>query len=263
MEDLGLARAYVSLDRFVYFRLQNASTFVNVCEDVREQLREVRGSLDDFKELCEAGADSDELLWLLHGCEGLAGFTDTQEVFGWTAKELSKALATVETAASAIEKMRYCPFGLIAVQTPDVRQGLEKTLRAYVALARAARRDFGYRSDWFLNIAKARLVIHVAQRTNGAFHDREISGVISAVIGTNYDAATQSRWRHKYRNLVRDASLDPYTVMTPAERESRRKSWEQTAAQAPEFYDGFGEWVAAHNGITEARRPTKPQKHKK
>ena len=221
MEGFALARAYVDLDRFVYFQLQNASTFVNCWMKVRDRLNKFAGGLKDFDDLCAAGADSDELLWLLHGCEGLPGFSHADQVFGWSAEELSKGLGAIEKAACVIEKMRQRPYGLLAVQTPNVNRDLEKTLRAYVALARVARRDFSHGSDWFLNIAKARLVIHVTQRTNGAVHDREISGLIAAMTDTAYAPSAQTRWRHKHSNLIRDAALDPYTVMTPAQRELR------------------------------------------
>jgi hypothetical protein len=264
LDAFSLAHAYVALDRFVFFQVQSALTFESCCEKVRERLSDVPGGLKDFDDLCAAGAEASELLWLLNGCEGLAGFTHTDQVFGWSAEELTNGLKVIEEAASVIEKVQRHPFGILAVQTPGVSQGLEKTLMAYVALARGARSDFGHGSDWFLNIAKARLVIHVTHRTKGVVHDREISGLIAATTGSEYSPSAQSQWRHKHNDLIRDSSLDPYTVMTPAQREERREAWKQIAEQDPEFFEGFSRWVADYNGITKARsRSTKPLKGKK
>ena len=258
MEAFVLANWYVSLDRFVYFQLQKTSTFSDVCRRVRERLSEA-GAAKDFDDLCAAGADSDELLWFLNGCEGLPGFTHTEQVFGWSAEELTKGLEAIETAASVVEKIQRHPFGIIAAYVELPSKRLEKTLRTYVALARAARRDFGHGSDWFLNIVKARLVIHVTHHAEGAFHDREISGLIAATTGTDYEPSAQSRWRRMHADLIRDSSLDPYAVMNPAQREERRQRWKQIAAADPEFFEGFSTWVASFDRIAEARRrSTKP-----
>jgi hypothetical protein len=264
MKALDLAQAYVSLDRFVFFQLQNASVFVDCCDRVRKRLNQSAGGLRDFEDLCAAGADSDELLWLLNGCEGLPGFDNMGQVFGWSAQELTKGLAAIEKAASVIEKMQRHSFGTLALHTPNSNRRLEATLRSYVSLARAARSDFGHGSEWFLNIAKARLVIHVSHRAKGAVHDRGISGLIAATTGTEYGPSAQSRWRHKHADLIKDSSLDPYTIMTTAEREMRRKVWEGIAAQDPEFYEICSRFATDHAAIAKTRQQsTKPLKQPK
>jgi hypothetical protein len=187
----------------------------------------------DLKDLCEARAERDELLWLLHGCDGLPGFTRTEEVFGLAAQDLRNSLATIERAANVIERMYSYTFGLLARHT--LTSSLDEELRSYVALARQARTDFGHGSQWFVNIAKARLVIHVRSRTNGAVHDKEISALISAMTDTSYAPSAQSRWRHKHSDLIRDDSLDPYTVMNQRDRKRKRKKWEELAAVDPAF----------------------------
>jgi hypothetical protein len=107
----------------------------------------------DLRDLCEARAERDELLWLLHGCDGLPGFTRTEEVFGLAAQDLRNPLATIERAANAIERMYSYTFGLLARHT--LTSSLDEELRSYVALARQPRTDFGHGSQWFLNIAKS------------------------------------------------------------------------------------------------------------
>jgi hypothetical protein len=254
MKAFDLAHAYVDLDRFVFFQLQNDSAFVNCCDNVRKRLAQSAAGLKDFEDLCAAGAESSELLWLLDGCMGLRGFINSEQVFGWPAQQLTKGLAAIEEAASVIEKMQQNPFGILALHTPYAKRGLDKDLRSYVALARAAQSDFGHRSDWFLNIAKARLVIHTISRTNGAVRDKEISGLLAAMTDTEYGPGAQSRWRRKHGALIRDRSLDPYTIMTTAERERRRKTWEGIAAQDPEFYEMCCRFATDHAAIAKSRQ---------
>ena len=92
-----------------------------------------------FEKLREAGAEGEELFWLLAGCQGLRGFTQTEEVFGWSAPQLRKGLATIEKAASVIQKMQRRPFGLLARYADSINaSGLDNDLRSYVALARTA-----------------------------------------------------------------------------------------------------------------------------
>jgi len=258
-----LARAYVNLDRFVLFRLQSVSSIEGYCAVVKLRLRE-SGALEDFQALCDAGAEGDELLWILKGCEGLPGLTRLNELFGRSALELRRDLAALEKAARVIDEIRVSPFGLLARHAASVRSsGLEKDLGDYVALAHAARSDFGHGSKWFLNIAKARLVIHVTHKTKRN-HDKEISGLIAGITGTDYDATAQSQWRHAHVDLVRDTSLDPYTIMTPAGREDVGKSWDRIAAQDPEFFEGFRSYAADYAELAQSRhRPTKRQNHKK
>lgn len=248
-----LACAYVTLDRFIFFHLQNSGTFERSCEEVKKQLK-INGGLPDLDKLCAAGAESSELLWILRGCEGLPGFSKTSDVFGWAAPELKKGLARIEEAASFIEKVAHYPFGLLVVHTSNVSSGLQKSLRSYLELARAAQSDFGHGSSWFLNIAKARLVIHVRHRTSGDLHDKAISGLIAAMTRSDYDAHNQCQWRRKYRGLIqKDSSLDPYTLMSHRQREQRRQSWHDIAAQEPEFFKGFDNWLTDTAALDRSR----------
>jgi hypothetical protein len=263
---LSLAKAYVQLDRLFYFDPQNVSAVATLCGNVKERLGLTARALKDLEDLAAAGADANELLWLLRGCGGLPGFADTSEVFGFSVSELTKGLVIIEKAASVIEKMERQTFGLLAVHTSHADDGLMKTLRSYVALARAAQRDFGHQSEWFLNIAKARIVIHVSCHANGAVHDREVSGLVAAVTLSDYGPAAHSRWRHQHRELIDDSSLDPYTTMTSVERERRRQTWVQFAHADPEFFEGYRTWSADLTLIDKAKRRSrrfpKPQKRK-
>jgi hypothetical protein len=261
MKATALVHAYVKLDRFVFFQLQNHPASPSHPDLIKQRLKENEG-LADFEKLCEAGAEGDELLWLLAGCQGLSGFTRMLEVFGWSAPQLRKGLATIEKAASVIQKMQHRPFGLLARYADSISaSGLDKNLRSYVALARAARSDFGHRSDWFLNIAKARLVIHVSHRTKQDPHDKEVSGLIAAVTATDYNADAQRRWRHRHKELVQDAWLDRYTIMGQGGREQVRQSWEQIAIQEPDFFKGFDRFTEDYKALAQTRGHSFANRH--
>lgn len=249
MSSMDLARAYVALDRFAFFHREKYSALQNLCATAEQRLRENDG-LTDFETLCDAGAEDGELLWLLGGYGGLPGFirNRTLEIFGWSPPQLTRGLAAIEKAASVIEKIQSHPFGLLARHAGAATCPHKDHLRSYVTLARAARSDFR-RSEWFRNIAKARLVIHVTHRTKGAPHDKEISGLIAAISHTDYNAGAQCRWRQTHGELFRDASLDPYTVMGQARREDVRQSWKMIATSAPEFFSGFDKWMADYEAL--------------
>lgn len=255
----ALARAYVGLDRIAYFELQKDLRFERHCQSVRDQIDNSAGATTHLKSLCTAGADPSEILWILSGCNGLPGFTHTKQVFGWPAEELSECLETIETAASVMEKVQRHPFGILAAHSAEIGSGLSKRLSAYVEMARMARRDFGYRSYWFLNIAKARLVIHVICHTAGAVHDKHISGLIAAVTGTDYSPAAQLRWRQKYADLIGFRGLDPITAMTAEERKLKVESWQGIAAADPEFHSGYESWVEDFGEIAASRRGPSPR----
>jgi hypothetical protein len=254
MKAPDLACAYVTLDRYLFFQLQNTGTFERSCEEVRNRLK-INEGLPDLDKLCAAGAESSELLWILRGCEGLPGFSSTSDVFGWSAPELKKGLARIEEAASFIEKVAHYPFGLLAAHTSNLTSGLQKSLRSYLELARAAQSDFGHGSFWFLNIAKARLVIHVRHRTKGNLHDKAISGLIAAITRSDYDEHDQRQWRRKYPGLIgKDSSLDPYTLVSHRKREQKRQFWQDIAAQEPEFFKVFENCLADTAALNRSRR---------
>ena len=176
----------------------------------------VNAGFNDFEQLCIAGAESDELVWLLSGCEGLPGFTETRDLFGWRPEDLDKGLAAIEKAASVVEKIQHHPFGILASHADPVNApNLDKHLRGYLELVRAAQQDSIHRSDWFLNIAKARLVIHVKHRTNGNVHDDKISGLIAAMTETDYNADAHTRDPYPERCARRGPGGNPNRLICP------------------------------------------------
>lgn len=248
-----LAQAYVTLDRLVLHLVQGTPVLrIHYASKIQE-LRK-RGGLADLKSLCEAGAEKEELLWILGGCEGLPGLKTSREVFGWPAGELSKALDALEQTASVIEKTRRYPFGMLVQLAAPFDAEVSDSLRSYAKLARAAQQDFSHGSHWFLNIAKARLVQHVLSHAKGEPHDKEVSGLIAAITESTYNVGTQTRWRQKNDELVRDRLLDPYTLQTPVQREQTSRQLEERIAQDPEFVRVLGQFIASFERLNRARR---------
>ena len=225
-----LARAYVELDWLYYCDSKNASAIQSSCEQVKRTLASTEGAPEALEALCDAGADEAELLWLLFGCQGIPVFANLRQVFGWPASELDKILRTIRDAATAIERMSRHTFGILGSHALCVKgDGLSETLNTYAAMAIAARDAFGHRSEWFLNLAKARLVIHVRSRTKGDLHDSEISELVSAIKWADSDGSSvyastaQSRWRHTHAYLIADNSLDPWAAKSVIERSQDRR----------------------------------------
>lgn len=231
MKALALAHAYVILDRLAFYELQQSSALGDYYTRAEQHLKEQEG-WKDFEFLCQAGAEREELLWILAGCEGLPGLPTAQKLFGWRADRLTEGLLAIERAATIIEKTFDHPFGILTHVAGEDSQALPARMRSYVNFARAAQRDFGKGAEWFLNIAKARLVIHVTFRTKNP-HDKQVSGLITSTTGADYNEDAMRRWRHRHQDLVQDSQLDPHTTQTSEERKKSMRLLKETAAQIP------------------------------
>lgn len=257
MRAFALAHAYVNLDRLVFHRLQESSDLQDFYTREKEDLRKQEGWESEFQELCAANAEPEELLWILAGWKGLPGFSTAQRVFGWPPDRLKKGLLTIEQAAATVEKALRHPFGILMQMSEPFTQTLPESLRSFVTFARAAQSDFGHGAEWFLNIAKARLVMHVTYRTKD-YHDREVSGLIAAKTGKSYSEDALRRWRMKHRELIEDAGLDPYTMKSPEERDASRRVLEE-AMQVPEAREAIDRAVTAFAKLTRLRTSTSPR----
>lgn len=216
MNARALVEGYVWLDRSLLFRLQNdrelTSAFQGVLDAV-STLLEKRGAWDDLENLCQAGCEREEVLWLLGGCDGVPGITSSEGLFGRGADELRKNLRDIRHAADVISNLNRQPFGhllrgsISLGSLPD----LPEHLRLYAAAVGAAQADF-VGSDWYLNIAKARLSDHVTYKTDAGRtrkRDKEISSLIGAITNTSYGADAHRRWRHQHNDLLGNRTTDP------------------------------------------------------
>jgi len=242
MRAFALAHDYVTMDRWVFRQLKGPA-LDEICETVKKRLKD-EGGHTALAALCQTPeVEEREILWILAGCEGLSGFggrvrvesrnaktknqnrdrprvSPTAQLFGRKPEQLSKNLKNIRETASIIESIQRSTFGPMA---KFLISSTPYTLRSYASLIEAAQSDFGHGTEWFLNISKARLVIHVKHWT-GDPHDKEVSSLIAAIIGNeDYGRENQKRWREKYNHLVSDRQLDPYTILTAAERAQRNQ----------------------------------------
>jgi hypothetical protein len=256
-----LEQAYVKLDRSIFLELKDSSDLRELFSGAEKRLEE-RHALGNFQTLCAAGAEPEQVLWILSGLEGLPELRNTFELFGWPAKELAKHLESIELTASLIEKTRSYPFGMLVQASLLLSaQQLPEDLRAYASMARAAQGSFGHNAQWFLNIAKARLVQHVTHRTvGGQPHDKEVSGLIAAMTGSDsYDEGSQKRWRHKHKGLVGNNWLDPYLTWSSEDRENAIRQHKELCSQYPEVRECFKKLVFMFVTLIQRRSSRLPQ----
>lgn len=252
MQVPALAHAYVTLDRLAFRQLQRLSTLDDYYSQIKKRLNEYE-ALADLEELCRAGAEETEVLWLLAGCDGLPGFSDSLEAFGWSAPQLERGLDVIEKAARVIEKMQSHPFGVLSSIAIVSCESIPRDLIVYAKLARAGQADFSHRSEWFLNIAKARLVAHVTHHANSEPHDKEISSLIAAMNDSDYNADAQRRWRHTHGQLIQDTMLDPYTNQTQMQRQASGRLMEDMIDSTPDFSDAIARLTSKFSKLLEYR----------
>jgi hypothetical protein len=238
----NLVKAYVQLDRYVYYKETGTNAFADHCAKVKAKLRECC-ALEDFDTLVKANADANELFWLLGGCAGLPGASiDLKE----TMRAIRKAIETFKWLEANFVG------SLLGQVGPTNFSWLRRHLEATLSTIEAAKSGFGRRTHWFLNIAKARLVVHVLHHTDD-LHDKEISSLVAAMTDSSYDATAQNRWRHAHAGLICD-SIDPTTVMSPADRERGWIDWQEVAAGVPEFDAAYRQWTVDFNRLSAIRK---------
>jgi hypothetical protein len=229
-----IARAYVELDRVFYCNPINRDSVRKRLDEVKRAIKVAPAAPAALKELCQAGADEEEILWLLSGCRSKHVFGNTEEAFGLSADELTHTLVSARNLANVLNQMRRYTFGVL-LDRVLLAHRLPETLQEVVRLASAAKGTFGHRSEWFLNIAKARLVIHIRSQTKGRTYDQAIADLVSAVLCVTYDASAQSSWRRKHDYLIDRPYIDGETAMSRSERRKKRKVWEEIAANFPDI----------------------------
>jgi hypothetical protein len=274
----ALVHSYVTMDRWAFQQLEGAK-LDEICQKVKQRLRD-EGGYEAFEALRQTpGIEEREILWFLAGCEGAPGFgprvrleprdtkakkqnkgisrvSPTAQLFGRSAEQLKRNLSRIREAASIIENIQSSPFGPLGATTIGSIFSTPDALREYASLIEAAQSDFGQGTEWFLNVAKARLVIHVTHWT-GDSHDKEVSAIIAAMTGNeSYGQENQKTWRRKYNYLVGDTQLDPYTTRSSAEREQvkrvQNESFEDSGVK-----DAVATLIKGYSAISQSRYPSK------
>ena len=270
MEARVLVEAYVCMDRLLLHYLRQSPEHRKVLQDtlaaVEQQTSTYAKGGESLNRLCNSGCEREELVWLLRGCDGraLAGLTSAQELFGRPAELLKTNLNALEEAASILESINGQPFGILLRGTVllDLMQ-LPDSLRLYVAAVEAAKRDFFHGAEWFLNIAKARLVDHVNYKT-ASWSDEEVSTLIGAVARKqSYPAYIHRQWRYQHKYLIGDPRvdpsgsnvIDPYTVWSAA----RRAEWQASMQEIMQDPACRTVWERALNSMFELLKTRYPK----
>jgi hypothetical protein len=208
-------------------------------QHVPDQLREGLGRIDsmihengaaeDLDKLCTANCDRNILLWLLHPLSSKPVFPKIQpasplagsveDLFGLKSKGFNRFLSSLDALAKQIECLNEQTIFDGLFTGPWLHAGrLPRTLREYARLLRYAVRHFAGHAQGYHNVAKARLTSYVlschpvsgrSERQN--WHDSEISSLITAVSGKDYDAVAHRVWRkdHYQRLKLLDPDLGP------------------------------------------------------
>jgi hypothetical protein len=258
-----LARAFVSLDRatFRYLKMKHRDLFDNVLKMTKARIRDGNG-LPNLRNLCDVGCECEELLWLLAGCCGQAIILNTQQIFSRDAKSLNRNLQEIRNCADLVANLDRSLFGALLRGTPSSAtfQFVPENLRTMADLAEAAKRDFK-NAEWFLGIAKVRITDHVTYKTcSGDPHDNEVSGLIAAASGKEYNSDAHRRFRMKYRDLFSDRnrdpnglnSLDPYTVRADSLRQETIQALTQGMNEHAELRQAVENCVRTFARLTDA-----------
>ena len=248
-----LAKAYCFLDRrvFLYSKMIDPPLLERTLGAVEKQVRKGHGAGDLTQLYQEEGCERDELLWLLLGCWGPALVLNCQQLFGWESDQLKKNLDLIRNCADVTASLRRTTFGVLLQAAATTLQSLPENLRDLAKMAEAAKQEFK-NAEWFRSLAKIRITDHVTYKSNDHKpHDKQVSGLIAAVTGKDYDADAHRRFRNKYRELLSDrerdpdglASVDPYTVRNDSRRQETISGLEQSMKETPEFSQVFQSYV--------------------
>lgn len=218
--------------------------------ELREGLRRLESMIQensaaqDLDKLRNANCDRDFLLWLLHplssknvfpkvrSANPLAG--SVESIFGLTSKDFNRFVSSLNALAKKIECLNEQTIFDSLFTAPWLHAGrLPRTIREYAKLLRYATRHFAGNAEGYHNVAKARLTSYVlachpvsdrSQRQN--WHDSEVSSLITAVSGTDYDAVAHRVWRkdHYQRLKLLDLDLGPQCRITDLPRTAEPKA---------------------------------------
>ena len=137
------------------------------------------------------------------------GARSWQLIFGQSPRERERKARILEKAAAQLESL-YSPFNMNASFEWPAHMGshslaLISSLRLHARVFRMFREIPAQTGEFSLeDVCKYCLTAYVFRAT-GRHHDREVSALVAAVLGTSYDETTQRMWRTR-----NDAGLEKY-----------------------------------------------------
>ena len=149
--------------------------------------------------LCEEGCPRRELLYLLGMCEN-RGVTNSVRMTGFDSDDRKKLVAHIRDLADKLWALSGKEVG--AYLEMEERSTLfnllrvPEMLREYAALIEHAVDFIGGKSDFYLHLARARLLSFVRTHT-GKPHDAKVASLLSVMLGPEYGKDNHRVWRDK------------------------------------------------------------------
>ena len=183
-----------SLDRFTYTGPTN--------ETILKTLRESPYAEKDLKVLVREGCDQGHILFLLLSMKEAATHEDTwQRITGMERKQFKKTLGLIRKCAEQIKTIGSSKIINKIFQT-NYRMGneflhLPLILEQHAGGLEGCIREFSPRKKPEES-ALLKYLVNYVKRITKAYHDEEIAGLLSVVLGKeDFGAAEQRAWRRR------------------------------------------------------------------
>lgn len=183
------------------YRLEHDQPLVDAAEGLMEARIKEAGQSDSLILLCDKGCPRRELLYLLAMCEN-RGLSRTDIMLGRNSVAMRKSLKKIEACADDVAHL-LCDGELGRILATEENStlfdfvNLPTELQEFAALVDHAVKYIAGRHDFYLNIAKARLVNFVLKHT-GKHHHKEVANLLWVNLGGEYGEVEHRIWHSNY-----------------------------------------------------------------
>ena len=168
-------------------------------------------NVDPLKFLCEKGCPRRKLLYLLGMCEN-RGVTNSAKMTGFDSEDLNRLVDGIRAVADSLWALSGYEFGsYLEIEEHSTLFNLLRVpemLREYASLIEHAVDFIGGKSDFYLHLARARLLNFVKEHT-GKPYDVHVARLLSVIIGVHYGKDNHRVWRDKLEKELLHYEPDP------------------------------------------------------
>jgi hypothetical protein len=168
-------------------------------------------NVDPLRFLCDQGCPRRELLYLLGMCEN-RGVANSLKLTGFDSESLNNLLDDVRAVADNLWTLSGYEFGAyLEIEERSTLFSLLRVpemLREYASLIEHAVDFIGGKSDFYLHLARARLLGFVKMHT-GKPYDVHVARLLSVMLGDEYGNVNHRVWRDKFENTLAHYQPDP------------------------------------------------------
>lgn len=168
-------------------------------------------NVDPLKFLCDQGCPRRELLYLLGMCEN-RGVANSLKMTGFDSESLKKLLDGIHVVADSLWTISGNEFGsFLEMEERSTLFSflyLPEMLREYASLIEHTVEFIGGKSDFYLHLARARLLSFVKMHT-GKPHDVHVARLLSVMLGADYGNVNHRVWRDKLEKVLLDYQPNP------------------------------------------------------